>query len=136
MDQQGHSWFSQERARGSAKGTLLDQPETLTSIGILESIGIKGHNAKLNDDSLAKGDELYATLRQIRASIDLYKDEDLDENQLLSKEIALYLLDAGVASEPYRYHNYPVNQLFGIQNGYPSFMEAQHRITDITDGKN
>ena len=114
----------------------LDQPETLTSIGILESIGIKGHNAKLNDDSLAKGDELYATLRQIRASIDLYKDEDLDENQLLSKEIALYLLDAGVASEPYRYHNYPVNQLFGIQNGYPSFMDAQHRITDITDVKN
>lgn len=114
----------------------LDQPETLTSIGILESIGIKGHNAKLNNDSLAKGDELYATLRQIRATIDLYKDEDLDENQLLSKEIALYLLDAGVASEPYRYHNYPVNQLFGIQNGYPSFMDAQHLITDTGDVKN
>lgn len=114
----------------------LDQPETLTSIGILESFGIKGHNAKLNDDSLAKGDEFYTTLRQIRATIDLYADEDLDENQLLSKEIALYLLDAGVASEPYRYHNYPVNQLFGIQNGYPSFMDAQHRIEDIADVKN
>lgn len=114
----------------------LDQPETLTSIGILESIGIKGHNAELNDDSLAKGDELFATLKQIRATIDLYKDEDLDENQLLSKEIALYLLDAGVASEPYRYHNYPVNQLFGIQNGYPSFMDAQHRITEPTDVEN
>ena len=113
----------------------LDQPETLTSIGVLESIGIKGHNAKLNDDSLAKGDELFEVLKEVRGTIDLYADEELDDKQRLSKEIALYLLDAGIASEPYRYHGYPVNQLFGIQNGYPSFMDAQHQVKELIDAE-
>ena len=111
----------------------LDQPEILTSIGVLENIGFKGHNAKLDDGSLAKADELYVLLDEVHSTLLEYKDEDLDDNQRLSKEIALYLLEAAVESKPYRYHNYPVNQLFGIQNGYPSFMDAQHRVTDAID---
>ncbi len=48
----------------------------------------------------------------------------------------MYLLDFAKESEKFRYHNYPVNQLFGIQNGYPSFMEAQHQINSTDDVEN
>lgn len=136
-----HEWYAEKPLffRAFLDRTLvkvaLGQPEILTSIGVLESIGIKGHNAELNDDSLAKGDELYDLLKEVHATMQNYHDEDLDEAQRLSKEIAMYLLDAGIQSEPYRFHNYPVNQLFGVQNGYPSFMDAQHRISDVTDAK-
>lgn len=109
----------------------LDQPETLTNIGVLDAIGITGHNAKLNDNSPASGDELYQTIKEVKATLATYSDDQLNDNQRLSKEIAMWLLELGIASEPYRYHNYPVNQLFGVQNGYPSFMDAQHRIPDI-----
>lgn len=137
-----HEWYAKKPLffRAFLDRTLLkiglDSPETLTSLGFLESIGIKGHNAELDDDSLAKGDELYTVMREVRETLLRYDDEDLDENQRLSKEIAMYLLDAGVESEPYRYHNYPVNQLFGVQNGYPSFMDAQHRVATVEDAEN
>ena len=32
-----------------------------------------------------------------------------------------------------RFHNYPVNQMFGLQSGMPAFMINMHRIDDISD---
>jgi len=46
------------------------------------------------------------------------------------------LLDYLISNEPFQYHSYPVNQLFGVQNGFPSFMEGQHQINDATDVEN
>ncbi|MBY6016891.1 DUF885 domain-containing protein [Halomonas denitrificans] len=114
----------------------FDSPETLTSLGFLESLGIKSHNARLDDDSPSKGDEMLERVSDIRATIMEYDDASLNESDRLSKEIALYLLDFAEESKPYRYHNYPVNQLFGIQNGYPSFMEAQHQVQSVEDAEN
>lgn len=114
----------------------FDSPETLTSLGFLESVGITGHNAELDDASLAKGDELFAKLKVVHKTMQSYDDNSLSEADLLSKEIAMYLLNFAKKSEQYRYHNYPVNQLFGIQNGYPSFMEAQHQINSAEDVEN
>ncbi len=114
----------------------FDSPETLTSLGFLESIGITGHNAKLDDASQSKADELFVKIKEVRNTLNSYDNESLSEEDLLSKEIALYLLDFAIDSEQFRYHNYPVNQLFGIQNGYPSFMEAQHQINSSDDAEN
>jgi len=114
----------------------FESPEILTSLGFLESVGITGHNAKLDDASLAKEDELFSKLKDIHKTLNSYKNDNLSEEDLLSKEIALYLLDTAKDAEQFRYHSYPVNQLFGIQNGYPSFMEAQHQIKSTDDVEN
>ncbi|MFD2165285.1 DUF885 domain-containing protein [Thalassotalea euphylliae] len=114
----------------------FESPETLTSLGFLESLGIKDHNAQLDDNSPERTDELYAKLPAIKEVLLSYDDDSLSEQDRLSKEITLYLLEFGEASEPFRYHNYPVNQLFGVQNGYPSFMEAQHQVHTVEDAEN
>lgn len=114
----------------------FESPETLTSLGFLESIGITGHNAELDDASLEKADELFVKLKEVHKTMQSYDDESLSEADRLSKEIAMYLLNFAKNSEQFRYHNYPVNQLFGIQNGYPSFMEAQHQIKSAEDVEN
>ena len=114
----------------------FESPETLTSLGFLESVGISGHNADLDDASLAKADELFVKLKTVYKTLNAYDDESLSESDRLSKEIALYLLDFAQEAEQYRYHSYPVNQLFGIQNGYPSFMEAQHQVNSVADAEN
>ena len=83
-----------------------------------------------------KTDALFTDMKVIQQTLQSYDDSDLDESQLLSKEIAMYLLDVVITSEPYRYHNYPVNQLFGVQNGFPSFMDAQHQVGSVEDAEN
>ncbi|WP_415776092.1 DUF885 domain-containing protein [Shewanella oncorhynchi] len=114
----------------------FESPETLTSLGFLESVGITGHNAELDDDSPEAMDKTFAQVRDLRETLLSYSDADLDENQRISKDIALYLADFALISEPYRYHNYPLNQLFGVQNGYPSFMQAQHQVHSVGDAEN
>ena len=137
-----HEWYGDKpvRFKSYVDRTMVkmafDSPETLTSLGFLESIGIKGHNANLDDASLAKDNELYDMLPQIRQGVAQYADEDLDKSDRMSKEIALYLLDYAAEATQFRFHSYPVNQLFGIQNGFPSFMDAQHQVNTVEDAKN
>ena len=114
----------------------FDSPETLTSLGFLESMGIKGHNAELDDVSQEKNEALFVKAHDIREKVLAYDDEDLNDDEQLSKEITLYLLDYLISNEAFQYHGYPVNQLFGVQNGFPSFMEGQHQINDATDVEN
>lgn len=137
-----HEWFAKKpfffRAflDRSVVKMAFESPETLTSLGFLESVGITGHNAELDDDSPETMDKIFGQVRDLRETLLSYSDADLDENQRISKDIALYLADFALVSEPYRYHNYPLNQLFGVQNGYPSFMQAQHQVHSVGDAEN
>ncbi|MGI2022039.1 DUF885 domain-containing protein [Shewanella glacialipiscicola] len=137
-----HEWFAKKpfffRAflDRSVVKMAFESPETLTSLGFLESVGVTGHNAELDDDSPEAMDKTFAQVRDLRETLLSYSDADLDENQRISKDIALYLADFALVSEPYRYHNYPLNQLFGVQNGYPSFMQAQHQVHSVGDAEN
>lgn len=114
----------------------LNSPQTLTSIGILESVGITGHNANLDDASLASADKMFANLKDVKATMSEYADDDLSADERLSKEIAMYLLDLLDGFEQFRFHNYPFNQMSGAQSNFPSFMDAQHAITDVESVEN
>ncbi|MDP7591682.1 MAG: DUF885 domain-containing protein [Litorilituus sp.] len=138
----GHEWYADKPIRFKSYVDRImvqmafDNPETLTSLGFLESIGIKGHNANLDDASIEKANELYDMLPIFRQGIAQYADDELEQSDRMSKEIALYLLDFANEAKQFRYHSYPVNQLFGIQNGFPSFMDAQHQVNTIEDADN
>jgi uncharacterized protein (DUF885 family) len=109
----------------------LNSPQILTSIGVLEGLGINGHNAHLDDASVASSLASFERLKQVREMVLQYKDEDLNEGELLSKEIAMYLLNMLDDFEKYQYHDYPFNQMSGMQSGFPSFMDSQHAISDV-----
>ncbi|NNF52036.1 MAG: DUF885 domain-containing protein [Gammaproteobacteria bacterium] len=114
---------------------VLKSPEQLTSMGMLEMIGIKGHNAKWDDDSIAAGDEQFEELQQMMASMRLYEDDELTESELISKKIVMELLGNPDQQRKFRFHNYPVNQLFGLQNQIPRFLDTFHRVTEPEDAE-
>jgi uncharacterized protein (DUF885 family) len=136
----GHSWYFKPAniniffARAFLQ-VALESPEMLSSIHVLEQFGIKGHNAKLDDESMESGDRLFAHLKESRDMLLSYEDEDLSEADLMSKRVAMSMMDSLAEAEKYRFHNYPVNQLFGIQNGFPSFMESTHQVHNVADAE-
>ncbi len=119
----------------TAMKMALDSPQMLTSLHLLENLGIKGHNARLDDASIAAGDETYAMLMEARETLLSYDDADLSDGDKMSKDIALTLMDVAVDGKDFRYHNYPLNQMFGAQSSFPSFMESSHQIADIEDAE-
>ena len=67
---------------------MLDSPEMLSSLRVLEPLGITGHNAKLDDDSLAAGDRFLQQMKDAYEVLLSYDDEDLSDADLVSKQIA------------------------------------------------
>ena len=114
---------------------VLKSPEQLTAMGMLEMMGIKGHNAKWDDDSIAAGDEQFEELQAMMASMRLYEDDELSENELISKKIVIELLGNPEQQKKFRFHSYPVNQLFGLQNQIPRFLDTFHRVSEPEDAE-
>jgi uncharacterized protein (DUF885 family) len=135
-----HTWYSKpifinHFFMKTAIQFALESPQMLSSIRVFEKFGMDGHNAKLDDSSMASTDKMFAGLKEARNTLNSYEDENLDKNELMSKRVMLSLLDIAVEAEEFRFHNYPVNQLFGVQNGFPSFMESTHQVTEMSEAE-
>src|SRR4051794_16956608 len=107
---------------------LLQEPELLSSLGLVEQFGITGHNAKLGDESPAhqqkQADRTRKNLEQLRQ----YPVARQNASQRLSTSVLDWFIAVQVEGEKFQWHNYPVNQLFGVQNQFPSFMANTHRL--------
>jgi uncharacterized protein (DUF885 family) len=114
---------------------MLDSPEMLSNLRVLEPLGITGHNAELDDASLAAGDRFMEQMKEANRVLLSYEDEDLSEADLMSKRIAATMLGALVEGEKFRFHTFPVNQMFGVQSNFPSFMESTHQVHSVGDGE-
>jgi len=114
---------------------MLESPEMLSTLRVLEPFGIKGHNAKLDDQSLASGDRFMRQLNDAYGVLLSYDDEDLGEADLMSKRIAANMLGTLVEAQKFRFLTFPVNQLFGIQSSFPSFMESTHQVDTVRDAE-
>jgi len=133
-----HEWYSKPFFINNffnrfALKIVLNSPETLTSLHFLEQFGINAHNGRLDDVSPEANDQLFDFIAQEAEVLKGYRDDSLSKEERLSKRIAEYLFDIALQLKPYRYHNYPVNQLFGVQNQFPTFMQAQHQINNEED---
>jgi len=108
----------------------LENPELLTSIGIAEQFGYRRHNAHLDDLSIAKAERDFATWHGYLADLKSYDLAAQTPSQRLSTRVMAFFMESTLEGERFRFHNYPVNQLFGVQSDTPEFLITQHRIAD------
>ena len=115
----------------------VDSPELLTQLRLLEPVGIRGHNAKLADRSQAHEDEQFAKLKANFETLSSYNADGAmtkaGGQDRISYEVLHHYLGDSVQGEPWRLHNYPVNQLFGIQSELPNLLAQIQQVNDATD---
>ena len=114
---------------------IWDKPEILTSMGILEQFGMTSHNAEWNDNSEAAVDRDFEFLDDVMATLAEYDEADLTESEILSVKVLKELLGNPEEDRKFRYHGYPVNQLFGLQNQIPRFLDTFHRVNTSEDAE-
>jgi uncharacterized protein (DUF885 family) len=112
---------------------LFEEPELLSSLGLVERFGITGHNGKLGDVSPAHQQRQFDRARQNLADLRAYSIDRQTPSQRLSTHILDWYIDRELEGEKYQWHDYPVNQLFGVQNEFPSFMANIHRLLEPRD---
>src|ERR1700736_4525243 len=108
--------------------TVFREPELLSSLGLVEQFGITGHNGRLNDESPAHQREVIDRWRRDLQQLHEYPLARQSASQRLSTHVLDWFLTEQVEGEKWQWHNYPVDQLFGVQNQFPSFMANTHRL--------
>lgn len=107
---------------------LFEEPELLSALGLVEQFGITSHNGKLGDESPAHQQHYFDRGRKNLEDLRAYPLERQTPSQRLSTQILTWYMERELEGEKYQWHNYPVNQLFGVQNDFPSFMANTHRL--------
>ena len=107
---------------------LFEEPELLSSIGLVEQFGFTAHNGRLGDESPAHQQRFFDRANLDLADLRAYSVDRQTPTQKLSTHILDWFLSREVEGQQYQWHNYPVNQLFGVQNDFPTFMANTHRL--------
>ena len=109
----------------------LRHPMLLSQLRILEPMGLDFHSDDLDDVSVEfRKDEARSTRRELRI-LRSYDFSALDPEKRLSAEILDWYLADAVEGEPFMFHDYPLNQLFGMQSMLPDFMLNTHQVSDL-----
>src|SRR6266704_2342912 len=112
---------------------LFDHPELLSMLGLVEQFAITSHNGKLDDESPAHQQREFDRWKRDLTQLRQYPLDRQTRSQTLSTHVLDWFLQMQVEGEKWQWHNYPVNQLFGVQNQFPSFMANTHRLLNRRD---
>lgn len=115
---------------------LIHSPELLTELGILEGLGINFHNARLSDESEQSYSRRYRIIARELKILLSYSRKHQSHSQLLSTDIASWFLDDFVRGKEFRHHDYPFNQMFGVQSELPAFMTTLHPLNNLVNARN
>src|SRR5438132_10335359 len=113
--------------------TVFSEPELLSALGLVEQFGITSHNGKLSDESPAHQQQVIDRWKKDNKQLHDYSWDKQSTSQKLSSRVLDWFLQDQVDGEKWQFHNYPVNQLFGVQNLFPSFMANTHRLFSRQD---
>src|ERR1700704_4671189 len=112
---------------------IFSEPELLTSLGLVEQFGYTRHNGKLGDESPAHQQKAIDRFKKDLRQLHEYPLDRQSPSQKLSTHVLDWFVAEQVEGEKWQFHNYPVNQLFGVQNQLPSFMANTHRLLSKKD---
>jgi uncharacterized protein (DUF885 family) len=111
----------------------FDSPELLSRLRLVEGLGIQGHNRKLDDVSEAENNRKFQFLLATQATLHSYDTTGMRGQDRLNYQVLDWYIAKEVAGMKFRYDNYPVNQMFGVQNDFPSFMADVHQVHNRRD---
>ncbi len=99
-------------------------------------LGIKKDQDKWNDysDENEKA-ELEITKQELQWIKDSVNYDALDKNTKVSYDLFVASAEDEISNFKYRFHNYPVNQMFGMHSSKPAFLINMHQINNQEDAK-
>jgi uncharacterized protein (DUF885 family) len=112
---------------------IFDHPELLSTLGLVEQFGLTSHNGRLDDESPTHQEREFDRWKRDLTQLRQYSLARQSASQKLSTHVLEWFLHMQVEGEKWQWHNYPVNQLFGVQNQFPSFMANTHRLLNRKD---
>ncbi len=114
---------------------VLERPQLLSRLRILEPWGFDWFAGDLDDYSVEFTNRSARQVRRHLARLRSYDRSAQSESQKLSTDVLDGFLALQAEGERFRFHDYPVNQMNGVQNELPDFMLNVHQIGSARDAE-
>lgn len=113
----------------------FEDPQLLSSLRMLPP-WMDWFSDDLTDLSLAQEEKLNKKLQDDLATLRSYDRASLSTANQLNYDMLEYFLQVQVEGQKFQYHNYPLNQLFGLQSELPTFLATQHSVANMKEAEN
>lgn len=110
---------------------VLRRPMLLSSLRILEPMGIRFHNARLDDFSDRFVEKEGRWLKRQARILGSYSRKRMDDQQRLSHDILGWWIEDVLDGYRFTRLYYPVTQRSGVHIDLPDFMVNTHRVDDL-----
>lgn len=109
------------------------KPETLSELGLLESVGIAEHNAQFDDVSLEAHAHRLSRNKENALLLKQFPYHELSAEHKTSYEIFAWQLDHDIADEPFLLHEYRQSQMYGPIQYIVYVLTQFHRLESARD---
>ena len=100
------------------------------------ALGIKTDQDKWDDISEAGVDKAYRlSILQLERVKSTINEDALNAQTKLSYQLFVSNLENDIADYQWRYHTYPVNQMFGVHAQVPALLINQHQVNSLVDAQ-
>jgi len=108
----------------------LDEPEILTLLGVIDNTKLDFHSHKLTDASPEKTRKVFERTQKNLQTLQRYNRDKLTGQKAITYDMMEWMFTLQVDGEPWLYHDFPVNQMAGVQGSLPAFMDTYHQLVD------
>lgn len=106
----------------------LNDPETLTSVGLIDNTILDFHSGRLSDYTEEGEQNNLVFAKKARAGLDFYGPDGLIGEELLTWKITAQFLDDIIEGDQFQHDHYRINQISGVTIDIPSFLTDTHQI--------
>lgn len=116
--------------------TVLSEPEILTLLGMVDNTMFDFHSHKLTDASPQHTYDGLERDKRYHQLLHSYNRERLSGQKSISYDMIEWILDSRLESEPWLFHDYPMNQTFGVQTSTIDVLTINHQIIGKKSAEN
>lgn len=120
--------------------TLMDDPQLVSGLGIIDGTWLDYHSGKLSEFSQARRDKLAARAQTYLAQIKQFDRASLTPQEQTTYDIMTWTIDAQSRFTRFPWLTmgglYPFDQQFGEHTGLPRFMQFSHTVYNELTAKN
>ena len=99
-------------------------------------LGMRDRQGELDDFSPQQAErDLALAQRQAEELKALVTPDQLDHQTRISYQLFLKDVQRTVERHEFRFHNYPINQMGGVQSSLPAFLINIHQVTNVEDAR-
>jgi uncharacterized protein (DUF885 family) len=119
---------------------LVDNPELLTQVGIVDGTVLDWHSGKLTAVGVKKRDDDYAASERFARQVKEFDRSKLGRQDQLTYDILLDQYETALSFKPFDWLSseglYPIAPMWGTQVQLPNFLETQHVVKNAKTARN